>query len=85
MDEKLAISVLGWTIQRTVEQTCSIRKACPKILRDMSYLEDLRRKEHTLRDFHVCDLLPFVYRHKPLVSPTAAAKKVDLEVHEEDG
>ena len=48
--------------------------------------ERFNMKEYTLRNFHVCDILPFVHCYKPPVSSTAAAifKKVDLHLHEED-
>jgi hypothetical protein len=51
----------------------------------MSYLKDLKMKEYTLWNLHICDILPFVHRYKPSVSSTAATeKRVDLHVHEED-
>ena len=66
-------------------QTCSIRRVCPRTLTDMSYLKVLIKKEYTLWNFDVCDILPFVHRYKPPISSTAATKKkVDLHLHKED-
>ena len=66
-------------------QTRSIRRVSPQTLTEMNYLKDLLKKESTLWNFHVCDILPFVHCYKPPVSSTAATKKkVGLHLYEED-
>ena len=89
MDEKLTIFCVDKLDDLyhtdSCRQTCSIWRVCPQTLTDMNYLKDQIKKENTLRNFHVCDILPFVHRYKPPISSTAATiKKVDVHLHEEN-